>query len=89
MLIFHLVIYTSYEPTKRIEVLNFLYFNESGQLDIGTSAHASFNMDAVENSQMIGFCSPSATAVKTFEMRKNMVGLIYGFWIIREKPSTK
>lgn len=78
--------YTSYEPTKRIEVLNFLYFNESGQLDIGTSAHASFNMDAVENSQMIGFCSPSATAVKTFEMRKNMVG--FNLWFLDYKGET-
>ena len=49
------------EPIKYIEVLNFLYFNESGQVDIGTSAHASFNMDAVENSQMICFSSPTAT----------------------------
>lgn len=75
--------YTSQKPIKQIEVLNFLYFNESGQLDIGTSAHASFNMDAVENTQMICFCSPSATCVKTFEMRKNMVG--FNLWFLDYK----
>lgn len=78
--------YTSQKPIKSIEVLNFLYFNESGQLDIGTSAHASFNMDAVENSQMIGFCSPSATCVKTFEHRRNSVG--FNLWFLDYKGET-
>ena len=75
--------YTSIKPIKQIEVLNFLYFNESGQLDIGTSAHASFNTDAVENSQMICFCSPSATSTKIFEQRRNSVG--FNLWFLDYK----
>lgn len=75
--------YTSIKPIKQIEVLNFLYFNESGQLDIGTSAHASFNTDAVENSQMICFCSPSATTTKIFEQRRNSVG--FNLWFLDYK----
>ena len=70
--------FTSQNPIKYVEVLNFLYFNESGQLDIGTSAHASFNTDAVENAQMIGFCAPCATVTKSFTQRRNLVG--FNLW---------
>ena len=56
---------------KRIELLNFLYFNEKGQLDIGTSCHSSFNMDAIENDQMICFCCYANISQKLFEIRTN------------------
>ena len=60
---------TSPLQTKRIELLNFMYFNDKGQLDIGTSCHASFNLDAVENDQMICFCCYGNSIQKAFEIR--------------------
>lgn len=68
----------STKPIKEIEVYNLLYFNENGQLDIGVSCHASFNTDAVENDQMICFCSQNNSLIKSFEIRRNLVG--FNMW---------
>ena len=68
----------SSNPMKYIEVYNLLYFNASGQLDIGVSCHASFNLDSVENDQMICFCNQNNQLIKAFEIRRNLVG--FNLW---------
>ena len=65
-------------PMKYIEVYNLLYFNASGQLDIGVSCHASFNLDSTENDQMICFCNQNNQLIKSFEIRRNLVG--FNLW---------
>lgn len=57
---------------KRIDVLNFIYFNNVGQIDLGISCHSDFNTDAVENDQMICFCTYGSILQKSFEIRRNI-----------------
>ena len=71
---------------KRIELINFIYFNEKGQLDIGTSCHSSFNMDAIENDQMMGFCCYSNSTTKSFEIRTN--NTTFDLWFKDYKGNT-
>ena len=64
--------YSSENPIKRIDLVGFLYFNDRGQLDIGTSCHASFNYDSVENDQMICMSCYGQMNQKSFIVRKNI-----------------
>ncbi|BFU21047.1 hypothetical protein EHI2019_001065800 [Entamoeba histolytica] len=57
---------------KTIEVMNFVYFNLNGQLDIGVSCHASFNYDSPENDQMICFSTYGNMTPKHFNINKNI-----------------
>ncbi|GAB1220800.1 hypothetical protein ENUP19_0059G0008 [Entamoeba nuttalli] len=58
---------TSENYPKTIEVMNFVYFNLNGQLDIGVSCHGSFNYDSPENDQMICFSNIWKYDTKTFQ----------------------
>ena len=66
---------TSENYPKTIEVLNFVYFNLNGQLDIGVSCHGSFNYDSPENDQMICFSTYGNMTPKHFNINKNITSI--------------
>ncbi|EDR24574.1 hypothetical protein EDI_081890 [Entamoeba dispar SAW760] len=63
---------TSETPIKVIEIINFIYFNLNGQLDVGISCHASFNHDSIENDQMVCFTTYGSMTPRRFEIRRHL-----------------